>query len=233
MEKSERRKVRIKLTVRVLAALGCITIIIGLFFRIFGVSNSAKVKDIEVSLQHIRASLNADTIRQFHLQKIMKIIDMYNPDMASNKQYEIANEILSMSIQYTNIDVELLCALITQESRGTWDPQIITETGGMGLMQVMPAIGMYIAKYEDISWQSAEEVLLDPTYNIRLGARYFSTLIDYYDIDGGLVAYNAGIKTASQWLRSGRSTEILPNATRTFLPEVMKLYRDFKEIKMP
>ena len=233
MEKSERRKVRIRLTVRVLAALGCVTIIIGLFFRIFGVGNNAKVKDIEVSLQHIRASLSADTIRQYHLQKIMKIIGMYNPDMASNKQYEIANEILAMSLQYTNIDIELLCALITQESRGTWDPQIITETGGMGLMQVMPALGMYIAKYEDISWRSAEEVLLDPTYNIRLGSRYFSTLIEHYDIDGGLVAYNAGIKTASQWLRSGRVTEVLPNATRTYLPEVMALYQEFKEIKMP
>jgi soluble lytic murein transglycosylase len=157
---------------------------------------------------------------------------MYNPEMPSNERYDIANEIYNMSVKYRNLDVDLICATITHESAGTWDAEIVSTAGAMGLMQIMPATGMFVAYYESITWKSPEEILFDPIYNIHIGCRYLSTQIDYYDVDGGLAAYNGGAKWASLWVDSGRDDDVLPEETRQYLPAVMALYNEFQELKL-
>ncbi|MFQ6003807.1 MAG: lytic transglycosylase domain-containing protein, partial [Candidatus Zixiibacteriota bacterium] len=156
----------------------------------------------------------------------------YNKELPSSKKYEIANEIYTMSLKYTNLDVDFLCATITEESGGTWDPKTISKTGAMGLMQIMPATGMFLAKYEDITWTSAEEILLDPIYNIRLGARYLSVLIDLYGVDGGLAAYNGGEKYAALWLVNNKAEGILHKETKDYIPAVLQLYEEYQNLKL-
>ncbi len=203
----------------------------GLLFRLLDLGPNPRVRELEQSLQQLRASLNADSIRQYNIQKVMAIIQMYNPEMPSSQRYEIANEIYNMSLKYTNLDIDLLCATITHETAGTWDPEIISPAGAMGLMQIMPATAMFLASYEGITWSSPEEVLFNPIYNIRLGARFLASQIEYYDVDGGLAAYNGGEKWAALWVKSGRDDRILPAETREYLPAVLALYNEFANMR--
>ncbi len=187
---------------------------------------------LERELQDIRSAMNADSVRQYNIQKIMSIIERYNKEMSSEKKYEIANEIYEMSIKYTNLDVDLICATISHESAATWNPEIVSHAGAVGLMQIMPATGMYLAKYEDITWISADEILTDPIYNIRMGCRYLSTLISYYGLEGGLAAYNGGEKLAALWLENNKADGILWAETRDYVPAVVNLYKKFRETSL-
>jgi soluble lytic murein transglycosylase len=217
-------------------ALGAVIVVAllatgGLLFRLLDLGPRHRVRELEQSLQQLRASLNADSIRQYHIQKVMAIIQMYNPEMPSSQRYEIANEIYNMTLKYTNLDVDLLCATITHETAGTWDPDIVSPAGAMGLMQIMPATGMFLASYEGLNWSSPEEVLFNPVYNVRLGARFLASQIDYYDVDGGLAAYNGGEKWAALWVKSGRDDRMLPRETREYLPAVLALYEEFANMR--
>ena len=205
--------------------------VIGFSFRYFDESNETerKMASLEKALQDIRAAMNVDSVRQYNIQRIMSIIEQYNKDMSSEMKYEIANEIYEMAVKYTNLDVDLICATITHESAVTWDPKVRSSAGAIGLMQIMPATGMYLAKYEDITWTDTEEILTDPIYNIRMGSRYLSTLISYYDLEGGLAAYNGGEKRAAFWIANNKADGILWAETRDYIPAVKKLYKKFRE----
>lgn len=189
---------------------------------------AAKISDLERMLQNIRAAMNVDSVRQYQIQKIMYIIEQYNKDLPPSQKYEIANEIYRMSIKYPNLDVDLICATITHESALTWRPDIKSEAGAMGLMQIMPTTGVLLAQAEGIPWTSPENILYDPIYNIRLGCRYLSALIKSYNTDGGLAAYNGGEKRAALWIANDRNYTYLWEETRDYVPAVLKLYEKFK-----
>ncbi|MBD3289025.1 transglycosylase SLT domain-containing protein [candidate division KSB1 bacterium] len=204
--------------------------VIGFSFRFKDVpTTSDEIARLEKALQDIRAAMNVDSVRQYNIQRIMSIIEQYNKDMSSEMKYEVANEIYEMAVKYTNLDVDLICATITHESAATWDPKVKSNAGAIGLMQIMPATGMYLAKYEDITWTDTNEILTDPIYNIRMGSRYLSTLISYYDLEGGLAAYNGGEKRAAFWLANNKADGILWAETRDYIPAVKKLYKKFRE----
>lgn len=204
--------------------------VVGFSFRYTDVpTTSDEIARLEKALQDIRAAMNVDSVRQYNIQRIMSIIEQYNKEMSSEMKYEIANEIYEMAVKYTNLDVDLICATITHESAVTWDPKVKSNAGAIGLMQIMPATGMYLAKYEDITWTDTEEILTDPIYNIRMGSRYLSTLISYYDLEGGLAAYNGGEKRAAFWIANNKADGILWAETRDYIPAVKKLYKKFRE----
>lgn len=196
------------------------------------IQDDGRITDLERTLQDIRAAMNIDSVRQYNIQKVMKIISKYNKDLRSSVKYEIAEEIYNMSVKYTNLDVDLLCATITQESGGTWNPDILSEAGAMGLMQIMPTVGMWIAHYENITWTAAEEILFDPIYNIRIGSRHLSALVKLYGLEGGLAAYNGGEKRAAIWLANNKADGILWGETINYIPLVFKLYEEFKTLTL-
>ena len=101
----------------------------------------------------------------------------------------------------------------------------------MGLMQVMPSTGEYIAKKENIPWSNANEILFNPIYNIRIGCRYLSEMVKLYGIDGGLAAYNGGAKRASLWLAKGKKNNILWAETRKYIPAVLHLYDKYQNAR--
>lgn len=150
--------------------------------------------------------------------------------METDMKYDIANEIYTMSLMYENLDVDLICATITHESNRSWDPEVKSHVGAIGLMQIMPLTGMYIAKLENINWTDAEDILTNPVYNIRLGCRYLSSMISSYDVDGGLAAYNGGERKAAQWVRSNRADGILWAETSKYVPSVLTLYEEYRNM---
>jgi soluble lytic murein transglycosylase-like protein len=164
----------------------------------------ARMEKLGQDVVNLRSAMNIDSVRQYQIQKVMKIIDLHNKGLSATEAYEIANEIYELSLKYTNLNVDLICAVITHESAGTWNPTVVSKANAMGLMQVMPVTGFFLAEYEKITWTSPEDVLFNPMYNLRIGTRLLSALITRYNLDGGLAAYNGGEKQAAIWLANGK-----------------------------
>ena len=91
-----------------------------------------------------------------------------------------AEEIASAARRH-ELDDRLIAAIVQVES--SFDPQVVSPRGAIGLMQVMPdhAVESMLDPY-------------DPKGNLELGSRYFSQLLRRYDGDVSLAlaAYNAG-----------------------------------------
>ena len=206
-------------------------LVLAIVFTFFHQSNAQvneQVSTIEASFlrQHNLNAINTD--RQNSIDKVMKIISRYNRKMDDSSSYAIANEIYIMSQKYPNLNVDFIAATITHESAQTWSPTVTSKVGAMGLMQVMPATGAFLAVEEGVSWTSATRVLYNPILNIRLGCRYLNELVGLYEKDGGLAAYNGGPKRAEMWIASNRNNKILWKETQKYVPAVLKLYEQYR-----
>ena len=216
---------------RVLLFLGVGLAAVGFGFRYFRLASAQqeKIAQLESAIQGLKGAMNVDSARQYSIQKVIAIIDRFNFQMPSPQKYEIANEIYEMSMKYSNLEMDLICATITQETGKTWNPQSVSKAGAMGLMQIMPTTGMYVAQYESLPWTTPENILFDPIYNIRIGCRYLSSLIDFFnDTEGALAAYNGGERRASLWLRQDKAEGILWNETQNYYPSVLKLAAEYR-----
>ena len=191
-----------------------------------------KINHIEQTMTDLRVTMNLNSKRQYEIQRIIQIIDYYNNSMPADEKYKIANEIYRMSMKYTNLNIDLICATITHESALTWKKDVVSPVGALGLMQIMPQTGEELAREEEIKWTSPEQVLFDPILNIRLGCRYLSNLVHEYEIYGGLAAYNGGERRAALWIKNrNHKTDwtILWEETRTYVPAILKLYAKFQQ----
>ena len=109
------------------------------------------------------------------------------------------NEILNTSIK-TGVSPVLIASVINAESR--FRPQIVSNKGAIGLMQLMPTTAKEVAIELGILDFSNDD-LLDPSTNILLGTQYLSNLLDeFYDTTTALAAYNAGPNRVREWLQN-------------------------------
>lgn len=225
-------KLRPAKIVKIVSVVVACALVIGFSFRYLSIYSAQedKITELERALQDLRSAMNVDSVRQYNIQKVIAIINRFNPNMDSAKKYEIANTIYEMSVKYPKLDIDLICATITHESGRSWNPEVVSHAGAMGLMQVMPTTGMYISKYEDIDWSSPEEVLFNPIFNIRIGCRYLSSLVDEYSVDGGLAAYNGGEKRAAMWVKNNFAEGILWDETSAYVPSVKNIYKQYREM---
>lgn len=94
----------------------------------------------------------------------------------SIKQWE---EQIVSAANYHHLDPNLIAAVMLQESGG--QPKVISTSGAVGLMQIMPNDGI-AAKFicngsPCFVNRPAKAELFDPVYNIDFGARMLSDLI--------------------------------------------------------
>ncbi|THB68852.1 MAG: hypothetical protein D6B27_01720 [Gammaproteobacteria bacterium] len=73
--------------------------------------------------------------------------------------------------------------------------------GAMGLMQVMPRTGRYVAKKANISLKNTSELLI-PEKNIEIGSSYLSMMYKKFNSNKVLAtaAYNAGPGNVNRWI---------------------------------
>lgn len=203
-------------------------------------SYNKQFSQIDKSLRRIQTIMAADSVRMVVVNKVSSIISKYNFDLDKQTRQKYANEIYKMTLKYDNLDIDLICATITHESARTWEYDIKSHAGAMGLMQIMPATGRYLSVYEGIKWTNSKDVLNNPITNIRLGSRYLSMLIGKYSkvmsrelaVEAALAAYNGGEKRVSYWIKKKRRYKYLYKETRTYIPRVLDLYKDFASITM-
>jgi soluble lytic murein transglycosylase-like protein len=195
------------------------------------ISAAEAKRDIDVlAEQSIRLAAIAgiDSMRSAHIRKSMAIIERFNPDLPQQTRYAIGLEISEACMKYDNLDVDLLCATITHESAFTWDPKVVSPAGAMGLMQIMPRTAKFLARIEGLEYDEISDILFNPVLNIRLGSRYLASLIDLYDVDGGLAAYNGGGIRAARWLALNKRKGVLFKETQHYVPAVLALYDEFR-----
>jgi beta-lactamase regulating signal transducer with metallopeptidase domain len=107
------------------------------------------------------------------------------------------------------VDPRLLAIVTLVESRG--NPEAISRAGAIGLMQVMPNTGAYIAKERGIADYSPEK-LKDPAYNIDFGAWLLSRNLGEFSagrddseaVALAAAAYNGGLKSARAYAEEGK-----------------------------
>ena len=90
----------------------------------------------------------------------------------------------------------LVTSLIRQESR--FEPEIESSAGALGLMQVMPATGKYVANNIGLSSYS----LTKPEDNVNIGTYYLDFTHKKYSNNSMLAvaSYNAGPNAVAKWV---------------------------------
>lgn len=103
---------------------------------------------------------------------------------------------------YHKLSPSLVGAMVFVESG--FNPKVISHKGAMGLMQIMPNTGQWVAKELGETKYSTED-LLDPVKNLRVGTWYLAYLKRLYNgnVYLALASYNAGHGNVSQWVKEG------------------------------
>jgi soluble lytic murein transglycosylase len=97
------------------------------------------------------------------------------------------------------IDLPTVYSIARQES--TFNQRTLSTAKAMGLMQVTPEAGRYVAKKFNVSFD-AKKLMADPVYNVQLGAAELGDLI--VDYRGSYIlsfaGYNAGRGRVRDWV---------------------------------
>jgi len=125
-----------------------------------------------------------------------------------------------------DLDPALVAAVIYRESR--FDPDAVSESGAIGLMQLLPDTAEGIA---ELTGGTAFVVsdLYEPEINVRYGAFYLRRLLTKYggDVELALAAYHAGQGNVDEWLEHGGRIEFAE--TREYVGDVLELRRRYRE----
>lgn len=99
-----------------------------------------------------------------------------------------------------DIPADLALAVIREESR--FDPTAMSRAGAVGLMQIMPSTGEWLATKIGVSDFSSED-LSDPAFSVAAGCWYLRHLLDRFEgsVVAALAAYNAGQSRIESWTR--------------------------------
>jgi peptidoglycan lytic transglycosylase len=100
------------------------------------------------------------------------------------------------------LDPYLVASLIRQES--AFNPNALSQKDAVGLMQLLPKTGRLVARQERLRHFSPTQ-LYTPEVNLKLGTRYFRSMIDKFGgLEYALAAYNAGDNRVQDWQGLGK-----------------------------
>lgn len=143
------------------------------------------------------------------------------------KKYKLQASRISKTIideaHKNSLDPYFVMAVISGES--SFNPLAIGPVGEIGMMQIRPSTGKWMAEILKSKW-NGEETLKDPVKNIKLGVAYLAWLRAKFEGHGQLylAAYNMGPKS----VKSAVSRNVYP---KDYPIHVMKRYIAFyKEI---
>jgi len=176
-------------------------------------------------VSYFTSIINLQNRGEGEINRIVNWIGCYNSKMPDPLKQVIANEVWLMSLKYDNLSIDLICGTITWESALTWNPVIVSPVGAIGLMQIMPATGYFLAEWEGLDRFSIVD-LFNPVINIRLGCHYLSYLIDLHKSEEKALAnYNGGHYQAIYYITGDIR---LCEETKNYVPSVLLLAEKFE-----
>lgn len=141
--------------------------------------------------------------------------------------------------QEYGLDVYFVAAVTYAESE--FDADAVSAKGAVGLMQIMPDTGAWIAGHLGME-DFGSDMLKDPQTNLRMGCWYLNYLAKRYDSDVRLTlcAYNAGPGTVDKWLgnpaytHDGKTLEQIPfEETRQYVDKVLDANEQYEKLYPP
>ena len=133
-------------------------------------------------------------------------------------------------------ELPLILAVIQTESRFREDA--VSPVGAVGLMQVMPDTGRWMADRMGLRSYSPEK-LREREWNLAIGIAYMHYLRQQFpgSLAQALAAYNAGPNRVQGWLNAGvwdgsleKLDKIPFSETRNYVKKVLRAYESFKKI---
>lgn len=134
------------------------------------------------------------------------------------------------------VDPLLVFAIIKAESN--FNPNVVSSSKAIGLMQLMDATAEELARKLDITF-TKESSLYDPELNIKLGTKYFSDLLKEYKQNTllALTSYNAGKGNVKRWIEQGvikedgSDIENIPyKETNNYVRKIVRDYKIYQEL---
>lgn len=166
---------------------------------------------------------------------ILKVFNI--PQRVYKKIYKAEySEYVYKYAQEYNVDPLMVFAIIKAESN--FNPNVVSNSGAVGLMQLMDATAEELCNKLDIFYVKKVS-LYNPELNIQLGTKYFSDLMKEYDNNYllALTAYNAGIGNVKKWIdagiinEDGSNIENIPyKETNNYVRKIVRDYRIYKEL---
>jgi soluble lytic murein transglycosylase len=135
-----------------------------------------------------------------------------------------------------NVDVNLIYAIIKAESN--FNEKSISSLGAMGLMQLLDSTASEVA--QELEMEYSTNMLYNPEFNIQIGVKYFSNLLDSFNgnVPLSLMAYNAGRSTVLNWIEEGiikedgSNIEDIPyKETNTYVKRILSSYKAYSELE--
>lgn len=146
-----------------------------------------------------------------------------------------SEQVYFYSKQY-NVDPNLIFAMIKAESN--FNPRIVSHKEAIGLMQVIPETGGWVAENIGIKGYN-KDMLFNPDYNINIGTWYLKYLLKQFNnnVTLAVAAYNGGSGNVLNWLKDKRYSENGSNLKNVPFPEtdkyikkVIKNYRIYQNL---
>ena len=161
---------------------------------------------------------------------------LFGRDRADLSRYPMtyAPEIRAAAAEFS-LDPAYVASVVLAES--SFDAEAVSSAGAIGLMQIMPSTGEWIAGKLDDAFDVQR--LYEPSVNLRYGCWYLRFLLDRYDGDmrTASTAYHQGQGRVDEWLQDpeysqdGRTLTAISSAvTDTYVNRIMESYEHYKEL---
>ena len=134
-----------------------------------------------------------------------------------------------------SLDPAYVASVALAES--SFDSEAVSSVGAIGLMQIMPSTGEWIAGKLDEAFDAQR--LYEPSVNLRYGCWYLRFLLDRYDGDmrTASTAYHQGQGRVDEWLQDPEYSEdgktlsvISSSVTDTYVNRIMENYAHYQEL---
>lgn len=124
------------------------------------------------------------------------------------RNYPVAYaELIAQYAKEYELDPYLVQSIMRCESSN--DPSAVSDAGAIGLMQIMPDTGDWIAHKLDLDNVYTQQMLYRPETNIEFGCWYLRFLTGRFNgnVKQIVAAYNAGHGSVEDWLNDPRFSE--------------------------
>lgn len=142
-------------------------------------------------------------LQRKQIERVRVYLLSHMRDVTAPKVERLSRLIVRLSVKY-GIDADLILTIIKVESN--FRPWAVSPRGALGLMQLMPETGEWIARRCGMEWVGPA-TLLDEEKNLEMGVNYLHWLKERYsgNLKNMLSAYNQGPGKVDEEVSEGRN----------------------------